>query len=190
MSEQKNKINVGSIVNITFRLFIVCTIIAIVVAGVNALTKDRIAENEQNVVNNTIREVFQNGDISEIKADIGQDSSVNAVYKISDTKDKSILGYSVICAPKGFGGEVKMMVAFDSEKAVSAVKIMSHSETPGIGNKIENNNHPEFTEQFSGKKSELEFGKDGIDKISGSSKSSKAVLKGVNDAIKAVAKVK
>ena len=79
-----------------------------------------------------------------------------------------------------------MMVAFDADKTIKAVRIMSHSETPGIGDKIENKKRADFTEQFIGCNDTLAFGVNGIDKISGSSKSSKAVLNGVNDAISVI----
>ena len=185
MSNQSKKIDFVLIINIALRLFVVCTIIAAVVAGVNALTKDRIAKNEQQVINQTIREAFPEGEskITQIKNISFKDTSVNAVYKIAENED--LEGYSVICAPKGFGGEIKMMVAFDSSKSIKAVRIMNHSETPGIGDKIVNPEYASFTEQFNGKNNELKFG-DGIDKISGSTKSSNAVLNGINDAISVV----
>ena len=184
MSKQNNKINIGSIINITLRLFVVCTVIAAVVAGVYTLTYEKIAENEQKVIDTTIRSVFPTGIIE--KMEYADESTVNSIYAIKNEDDDSIAGYSVICAPKGFGGEIRMLVAFDSDKKINAVRIMSHSETPGIGDKISSEDHKTFTDQFKSKTGELVFGKDGIDKITGSSKSSNAVLKGVNDAVTAV----
>ena len=180
MSKQVGKINFKSILNISLRLIIVCTIIAAVVAGVNLLTKDRIAENDENAVTETIREVFVNGDIQKVDFN-SEGKAVESVRRIVEPSDNSILGFSVICAPKGFGGEIKMMVAFDADKSIKAVRIMSHSETPGIGDKVKND--AAFASQFVGKSETLSYGVDGVDKISGSSKSSKAVLNGVNDAI-------
>lgn len=188
MSKQSSKIDIGSILNITLRLFIVCTIIAAVVAGVNALTADRIAENEQKIIDDTIRGVFSEGSIQ--KLDYTGETTVDSIYMIKSVSDDSVIGYSAICAPKGFGGEIRMLVAFDAEKNISAVRVMSHSETPGIGDKINKPEHSNFTEQFNGRNSELSFGNDGINKISGSSKSSNAVLKGVNDSIIAVSGIK
>lgn len=190
MSKQSNKFEIKSILNITLRLFIVCTIIAAVVAGVNALTADKIAQNERKVTEDTIRSVFTDGKI--VNLNFGENesddssTSVTDIFKICNEKDDSLIGYSCICAPTGFGGEVKMMVAFDNNKVITSVRIMSHSETPGIGDKIVSAEYEQFREQFAGKNSNLEFGKD-VDKISGSSKSSNAVLKGVNDAITVIA---
>lgn len=182
MSKQ-NKINFKSILNITLRLFVVCTIIAAVVAGVNLLTKDKILENDQKMTNEEIRKVFSDGDIQPVDADTNE-TSVNSVYRIMNSSDNSVIGYSLICVPKGFGGEIKMLVAFDADKAIKAVRIMSHSETPGIGDKVQKDEG--FTSQFVGKSQTLTYGVDGVDKISGSSKSSKAVLNGVNDAISVI----
>ena len=190
MSSQNNKINIKSILNITLRLFVVCTLIAAVVAGVNALTFKKIAENEQKVTDDTIRSVFSEGKIENLHFtnDSTSDSAVNDIYRIINEQDDSVLGYSVICSPNGFGGEVKIMVAFDAEKTISSVRVMSHSETPGIGDKITSADYSGFTEQFIGKNSELSFGS-GVDKISGSTKSSNAVLHGVNDAVKAIGEI-
>ncbi len=183
MSKQ-NKLNLKSVLNITVRLLLVCSIIAAVVAGVNALTVERIAENEAKVINETIRSVFVEGKIT--GTDYEQDDkSVTSIYRVDDESDGSVLGYSVICAPSGFGGEIQMMVAFDANKAITSVRVMSHSETPGIGDKINSADEAWFTEQFAGKNSQLSFGND-VDKITGSSKSSNAVLAGVNDAIAAI----
>ncbi len=187
MSKQNSKQEIKSILDITLRLFVVCTIIAAVVAGVNALTADKIAENEARVISETIREVFSEGDIIDMQYS-DSDSCVSSIYKITKEADNSIIGYSVICAPAGFGGEVQMMVAFDADKAITSVRVMSHSETPGIGDKINSADEAWFTEQFAGKNSLMSFG-DGVDKISGSSKSSNAVLNGVNAAVTAIAEV-
>jgi len=187
MSNQSSKIDVKSILNITLRLFIVCTIIAAVVAGVNALTAEKISANEQKEINDTIAKVFTEGKIEKI-SEGDSESSVSAIYGIKDSSEGSTVGYSVICAPKGFGGEIKMMVAFDYEKNIKAIRIMSHSETPGIGDKVQKDES--FAAQFEGRSQEMTYGVDGIDKISGSSKSSGAVLNGVNDAIAALAAIK
>ncbi len=186
MSNKSSKINIKSVLNITLRLFVVCTIIAAVVAGVNSMTKDKIEANEKKVTDDTIRAVFSEGTIVDTDYE-KTETSVNAIYKIID-EDSTVIGYSVICAPSGFGGEVKMMVAFDDSKAITAVRIMSHSETPGIGDKITSGDHADFRDQFAGKNTELSFG-NGVDKISGSTKSSNAVLKGVNDAIAEIANI-
>lgn len=186
----RNKIDVKSIINISLRLLIVCTVIAIVVATVNLITKDKIATNEAETINQTIRSVFKNGKI-EVVSDVNfGETSATGLYTVYNETSKDIIGYSVLCSPNGFGGKITMMVAFNSDKLITAVRIMDHDETPGIGNKIENSKETWFTEQFVGKNSEVAFGVDGIDKISGSSKSSKGVIKGVNDAIAVIGKIK
>lgn len=184
------KLNVKSAVNIALRLFIVCTVIASVVASVNLITADRIAENEKKVINDTIRSIFDY-DVLNIES-VGyknDDDCVKEIYRIRKD-DGTLIGYSAICSPKGFGGEIRLMTAFDDGKNIIAVRVMGHSETPGIGDKIENVRTPAFTEQFVGKNEIMQYGKDGIDKISGSSKSSNAVLKGINEAILALGTVK
>ena len=61
-------------------------------------------------------------------------------------------------------------------------KVISLSETPGVGAKVA---EKEFTDGFKGTSGELKVNKDGgtIDAVAGATISSRAVTKGVNDAL-------
>jgi electron transport complex protein RnfG len=51
--------------------------------------------------------------------------------------DGRTVGYAVETATRsGFSGEFKLMVGFTPEGAVRAVKVLSHAETPGLGDKM------------------------------------------------------
>jgi len=53
-------------------------------------------------------------------------------------------------APDGYNGPVNMLLAVDREGAILGVRIVSHTETPGLGDRIENRKS-DWTGQFVGK---------------------------------------
>ncbi|MFQ2737755.1 electron transport complex subunit RsxG [Aeromonas caviae] len=47
-------------------------------------------------------------------------------------------GYALeTVAPDGYSGAIRMVVGTDAKGAVSAVRVLAHKETPGLGDKIE-----------------------------------------------------
>jgi electron transport complex protein RnfG len=78
---------------------------------------------------------------------------------------------------KGFGGPIGVMVGIDKDGKLLDIGITSHSETPGIGAKV---NEATFTNRFKGLKAEAGLKVDGI---SGATYSSKGVMSAVNQAI-------
>ena len=75
-----------------------------------------------------------------------------------------------------------MMVGVDTEGTVTGVRILSHSDTPGLGALATS---PDFYEQFTGMSGTLAVNKDGgqVQAITSATITSRAVTVGVNDAI-------
>ena len=61
---------------------------------------------------------------------------------------------------------------------ITAVKVLSHEETAGLGSRV---TESKFTDQFIGKNADL----DGVDVISGASRSSRYFINAVRDAFDA-----
>ena len=101
-------------------------------------------------------------------------------------------GWAVQVSANGFGGEVNMMVGIDKAGNVIGISIISHAETPSLGAvAAENNAAGEgFRSQFAGLSGTLAVKKDGgtVDAISGATITSRAVVEGVNAALRCVAK--
>ncbi|EDS77400.1 RnfABCDGE type electron transport complex subunit G [Clostridium massiliodielmoense] len=99
-----------------------------------------------------------------------------------------VAGYAIKVGTKGYGGKIEMMVGISNGGKVEGIKILSHNETPGLGAKAP---EPDFSDQYKGKeiKTPLEVVKGKASKendiaaITGATITSKAVTKGVNDAI-------
>jgi electron transport complex protein RnfG len=101
-------------------------------------------------------------------------------------KDGAVTGvaFSVV-APDGYSGNITMMVGVDQEGRVVGLEILSHAETPGLGDKI---NRDEFKGQFRGKTlagADWRVKKDGgdFDQITGATISPRAVVKAVHQGL-------
>lgn len=178
--QKLNKKDILSSLNITLRLFAVCTVIAILVASVNFVTEDRISALEFEKTTDALNDVFW-VDVNEPEykeLDIECIGTVTGAYEVLNNSET--VGYGVLCEPVGFKDVIKLLVAFDSDKTVISVKVISLSETAGFGDKVMK--EPWFNEQFTGYKTNVVLGGN-INAISGATISSKAVVKGVNDAI-------
>jgi electron transport complex protein RnfG len=87
-----------------------------------------------------------------------------------------------VIAPDGYSGNITMMVGVDPDGTVVGLEILSHAETPGLGDKI---SRDDFKSQFKGKTLEgvdWRVKKDGgdFDQITGATISPRAVVKAVH----------
>lgn len=104
-------------------------------------------------------------------------------------KAGKIEAYIVPEEVKGFGGTIKLIVAVTPDGKVESYDILSHNETPGLGDNAAKNS---FKKQFAGKTSkDLTVVKDpskteNIQAITGATITSKAVTKAVKAAVEEV----
>ena len=157
----------------------ICAVISLLVAGVYALTKDTIAQNNEKKTEKAISEIFPN--YTEKTAVSGEfDEKINALYKV--TSD-AVSGYAVDVTAKGYGSDgINMMVGVDDGgKIISVVIVSATSETPGLGQNI---TKPQYTDGFKG----LSLGEK-ADIISGATISSNGVQSGIDACLSAVEQV-
>jgi len=121
---------------------------------------------------------------------IGQPDYITNVYRGSTEANGAgdFTGYAFqLVTTEGYGDSITLMVGFKADGTISGMDIVSHSETPGLGAKADEDG---FKGQFSGKAiSTLNLVKgDGsqpqdIDAIGGATITSRAVTKAINVAI-------
>ena len=161
-------------------LLVITMCVASLLAIVNELTKDKIAENDQKTLNRAVSALFPSAtDPKTEKLDVSiKDDTFMELCKVTD--GENTVGYYAKVAPKGFKGAVVMLVGISLDGTVCGIEIVSSGETPGIGDKIENKS---FLGKFTGKnKNTLD-----VDTISGATYSSKAVINGTKTALMAYA---
>ncbi|MBU3160361.1 RnfABCDGE type electron transport complex subunit G [Clostridium frigoris] len=104
-------------------------------------------------------------------------------------KDGKVIGYVVPAESKGYGGAIKMLVAVTPQGKIIEFTILESKETPGLG---DNAGKDPFRNQFKGKAvKDLEVTKDptkanNIQAMTGATISSKAVTKGIKEAVQEV----
>ena len=173
------------ILRLTATLLAICAVVALALAGVNAITKDKIAAVKAEKTAAAISAVLKNGETAvEVPYSTEGNTNVSKVYKNEN-------GYAVEVSPSGFGGAIAMMVGIDNEGKVTGISIISHAETPGLGAVAAANTDKgtAFRDQFAGLVSGITIGggENQIDALSGATISSQAIVDGVNEALSCVA---
>lgn len=102
--------------------------------------------------------------------------------------DGSIAGLVIGVKPKGYGAQINMLVGINMNGKITGTKILSHSETPGLGAKITGE---EFQSKFmsvieKNEKPDLRVKKDGgdVDAITAATITSRAFCEGLKEAQK------
>ena len=164
-------------------LCIITLVAAFLLAGVNKITKTKIADAEKNSIIQAMKVLFPEADeFKEISESVSE-----------GLKDGENIGYCVNVSPKGYGGEIKILVGIDSEDKVTGIEVLSHSETPGLGAK---STSEEFKSQFKGKDTELSVVKSQtqnsgeIQAITGATVTSRAIADGVKEASSIIEEIK
>lgn len=181
------------IIKPTIVLFLICTIVTMALALTNYATKDAIASQVRMQEETARKEVFSDAEdfeeIQELESILGAEEDGRLVKKAYNClKDGEVIGRVYSVESKGYGGFISIAVGIDNSGKTTGVKIVSHSETPGLGSKAKDE---PFISQLVGisPKEPLAVVKIGgskeeeIDAVSGATISSKAVVKAVQDAI-------
>ena len=124
----------SSLKNMVLVLFTITLLSSAAVGGVYMLTEKPIAQAKVAAVNNALKQV-----LPEYEATTSQDIEVNALpikVHTATVADKAV-GYAVESNSKnGFGGEVRLMVGFDTEGTILNINVLEQKETPGLGTKM------------------------------------------------------
>ncbi|MBQ9759924.1 MAG: RnfABCDGE type electron transport complex subunit G [Clostridia bacterium] len=177
---EKAKNNPWQIAVIGLKLLLICAIVAGVVALVYTVTADAYAKNMEAEKRTAIEGIFHAGvNPVDVQGEVGSEFPV---YRVEE--NGAVLGYCVEITTAGYGGDIQMMVGYNRDGSILGIQIVSHSETPGLGDKITGD---AFRSQYVGQSGQLALG-DHIDAISGATYSSRYVTEGVNKASAVVAK--
>ena len=121
---------------------------AILAAGIIAVTqvstKDQIAENIRAAQSRALFEIFP--------ADIDPhlfDHTIELAADELNLEEEAVNGYQVINgetvkgvilpvrSEEGYSGNIDLMVGINADSSIAGVRIISHKETPGLGDKID-----------------------------------------------------
>jgi len=177
---------------------IACTAI---VGLVNELTKDKIKIQAQRQLLSTLHSIIEP---NRYDNDITQDCVKLSSPLLGASKSSSTMQTAYIArkngepvaiamtstAPKGYNGNIELIIAINMDDTVSGVRVLKHQETPGLGDKIELRKS-NWINSFNGKKllseKDTRWGviKDGgmFDQFTGATITPRAVVKAVKNAV-------
>ncbi|MBQ2720462.1 MAG: FMN-binding protein, partial [Clostridia bacterium] len=166
-------------------LMIIIAAVVLMLAVVNGLTKDRIAENAKKANDEARISLFAEADsFDPTSVELSEDLAkyVGEVYEA--TKDGNTIGYCVSVAYNGFGGKINMIVGISADGLITGVKVVSHTETAGVGERIISNGS--ILSQFVNASANSISS---VSTITGATVTSKAIIEGVQKALEAVAPI-
>ncbi|MFO7671431.1 MAG: RnfABCDGE type electron transport complex subunit G [Bacteroidales bacterium] len=141
----------STFMNMTATLVVVTLVAAALLGTVFGLTKEPIRLAELAKKNEAIAVVvpgFDNEPSQEVKK-LFLDG--DTLYLYTARNGGQVLGTAVeTFTNNGFSGNFKLMVGFDTTGTIIDIAVISHAETPGLGNKMEQDKS-DFHVQFMGK---------------------------------------
>ncbi len=126
-------------------VFALCT--AGILAGTYQLTKSRIADSERRAQQKALFEVVpaqqhDNDMLTDVVAVPASSLQLLGLSQPEDIHLASLRGDFVAAvipavAPDGYSGAIHMIVGVKADGSIAGVRILSHNETPGLGDKVD-----------------------------------------------------
>ena len=179
MTEKKSGPNIAKLVIV---LTLVSAVVAAILGGVNAITKDKIAAITEQKTNDALAEVLPvNEGETYTELDSTGDSTITHVWEAPS-------GHVVELVVSGAQSMIDLVVGVDNDGVVTGVSIIDHGETPGLGAKATESS---YRDQYIGVNAPAAVNKDGgsIQALTGATITSRAVTDAVNTAMAAVAEI-
>ena len=114
-------------------------------AGVNELTHERILEQEKLRILRQLNEIvptasFNNDlleDVIEIRDEVFFHHPAPVKVYRARMNGKAVAVLMILVAPDGYNGDIRLLAGINADGAVQGVRVISHRETPGLGDPIE-----------------------------------------------------
>lgn len=159
------------IVRLAITLAVVAILSASLLTGMHNLTAPIIAERQEEEYRQALEYYFPGFYSFESEEIDGY------FFDLIHDEDGELIGIMATVSAVGYDGDINYNLAFDGTGEIIGVRIISHTETPGIGDVIERES---FKEQFIGKSYEdpITAGED-VDIISGATVSTVAMINSI-----------
>jgi len=179
-------------------LAVIAAICTALVALTYQMTRERIAENEQAWLEQSLQPalagLFFDSGVSESRVTIpaphdlpgSPDAVIYRVY----SGDTPVAALFVVSARDGYAGAIRLLVGVDIDGAVTGVQVLEHRETPGLGDRVESTKS-DWVEQFDGhslgnpQASGWKIKRDGgeFDQLTGASVTPRAIIKAIKETL-------
>lgn len=172
-------------INESWLVLVMGVAFAALLAGTQTSLSARIRANENRALNEAIAQVVPTVDKTEPLEIDG-----NLVFKCLDA-DGQLTGWAIQAEGGGFIDKITLVVGLSADTTkITGMKVVKNTETPGLGNKIDNAVDPEWSKQYNGLDATRELkvekrppvkGQNEIQAITGATYSSVYVTDIVND---------
>ena len=179
-------------------LAVIAAICTALVALTFALTRDRIVANEKAWLERNLQPalsgLFFDSGVTESKLTIpaphdlpGTDDAI--IYRVY-AEDAPVAALFVVSARDGYSGPIRLLVGIDVEGTITAVQVLEHRETPGLGDRVEVGKS-DWVKQFDGRSlinpepDKWEIRRDGgdFDQLTGASVTPRAIVNAVRETL-------
>ena len=167
-----------------FVLFLFTAVAAVIVGFMHTITEEpikrQIYEREQAAIN----AIIPNSLSYKSDDELGMPDSTVWRWDSRVNEHGHVLGYVFFARSRGYDGLVHLLVGFDADGYILGIRVISHTETPGLGTVIAGE---AFADQFYRLRAPVESARNPqgpyqIDAVAGATLSVNAVLRAVNDA--------
>jgi len=188
----------GSIIGSAVILGVLAAICTALVAYTHQQTAPRIEQNRLDFLEQSLAPalggLYFDSDLSKSMLTIEPPhelpgSGPATVYRVF-RETEPVAALFVVTARDGYSGPIRLLIGVEANGQISAVRILEHQETPGLGDKIESSKS-DWVEQFPGKSlgnpaADLWAIKrdDGVfDQLTGASITPRAVVKAIRETL-------
>lgn len=138
------------LVFIGVKLALICTVAAVVLGLVNAVTAPVIVENRERALAEGLASIVSQSGLA--GATVGEPQQLPATESATNaypvrTADGSVGGYVVQLVGTGYGGDMQMLAGYYPDGELFSARLMENQETPGLGKKAES---PGYMDKFIG----------------------------------------
>lgn len=134
-----------------FQIGITLALFAIIATGLvvitEASTRDKIADNERQALLNAINIIvpsdqYDNDILQDTKTltateQLATENNTTLYRARLNNQDKAVIFTTI--APNGYSGKITLLVGIYNTGKLAGVRVISHKETPGLGDKIDAN---------------------------------------------------
>lgn len=161
-------------------LGVICLAATLVLAVTYEVTKPKIEAQLKSEEQSALKAMIPS-------ADSFNEKILDGIEYFEALKGKSVIGYCVRVTGNGYNGYIRMIAGVDTAGVIQGVAVLEHSETPGLGARInetkQGESDPWFLRQFEGKNVRAIEVRKNIDSITGATISSKAVTDAIRKTV-------
>ncbi len=131
---------------IALKLTSICFVAVLLLSVMHLLTHKKIEQNNVKEINEANKVLIPEATKFEKQRFSSVSNDKEYFFKSYDDND-TLVGYTAVVLTSGYGGEMSLIVGFDNELAIKNVKLLTNSETPGVGKNAEK---PHYMDKFIG----------------------------------------